>query len=194
MQLAGFAVGGTAVLGCSRGVEHGVMPYLIRPEEVTPGRAYWYASVCGACPAGCGILAKDRDGRPIKLEGNPDHPLSGRRALRRGSGQRSGPLRLPPPAQPVARRGLRRRGKQVDREIARLAPDRCGPRVGVSASSPTQGYGPAERESVAAFLSGFRGRTPRDVRPAFRFPRLPTRTSPLMGPAWFRATVSIGRR
>jgi len=76
LQLAGFAVGGAALVGCSRGVEHGVMPYLVRPEEITPGRPYWYASVCGGCSAGCGILAKARDGRPIKLEGNPEHPVS----------------------------------------------------------------------------------------------------------------------
>src|SRR5262249_12692334 len=28
------------------------------------------------CPAGCGLVAKNRDGRVIKLEGNPDHPIS----------------------------------------------------------------------------------------------------------------------
>ena len=77
LRLAGFTVAGTALTGCSRGLEHGVMPFLVRPEEVTPGKAYWYASVCGGCAAGCGILAKGRDGRPIKLEGNPENPLYG---------------------------------------------------------------------------------------------------------------------
>src|ERR1019366_3311376 len=41
-----------------------------------PGRSYDYASTCGGCSAGCGLLVRNRDGRPIKLEGNPDHPLS----------------------------------------------------------------------------------------------------------------------
>ncbi len=76
LKMAGFAVSATALSGCVRGMEREVVPYLVAPEEVVPGRAYWYASVCGACPAGCGILAKGLDGRPVKLEGNPDHPLS----------------------------------------------------------------------------------------------------------------------
>ncbi len=76
LRLAGFAVGATSLIGCSRGKEREVAPYLVAPEEVVPGRAYWYATVCGACPAGCGVLAKALDGRPVKLEGNPQHPLS----------------------------------------------------------------------------------------------------------------------
>ena len=53
-----------------------VVPYLQQPEEITPGVANWYASTCGGCSASCGVLVKNRDGRPIKLEGNPNHPHS----------------------------------------------------------------------------------------------------------------------
>jgi len=153
MQLAGFAVGGTAVLGCSRGVEHGVMPYLIRPEEVTPGRAYWYASVCGACPAGCGILAKDRDGRPIKLEGNPDHPLSAGGLCAAGQASVLGLYDSHRLRNPL-RDGTAATWEEVDREIAdSLRSLRAsGGRVRFLTDS---GVGPAERESIAAFLSGF---------------------------------------
>ncbi|OIP34611.1 MAG: hypothetical protein AUK27_07070 [Deltaproteobacteria bacterium CG2_30_66_27] len=76
LKAAGFATAG-ALMGCKPAPLKKAIPYLIPAEEVTPGRAYWYASMCGACPAGCGILIKNRDGRPIKLEGNPAHPLSG---------------------------------------------------------------------------------------------------------------------
>jgi molybdopterin-containing oxidoreductase family iron-sulfur binding subunit len=34
------------------------------------------ATTCHGCAAACGVLAKCRDGRPIKLEGNPQHALS----------------------------------------------------------------------------------------------------------------------
>lgn len=53
-----------------------IVPRLTEPEHAATGVAQWYASTCGACPASCGVLAKTREGRPIKLEGNPDHPLS----------------------------------------------------------------------------------------------------------------------
>ena len=73
LKLAGFSF----VTGCSRGLDHKAIPLLIKAEEITPGRATWYASLCGGCAAGCGILAKNREGRPIKVEGNPDHPFGG---------------------------------------------------------------------------------------------------------------------
>lgn len=40
------------------------------------GEVRWYASVCRECPAGCGILAKAREGRAVKIEGNPYHPVN----------------------------------------------------------------------------------------------------------------------
>jgi molybdopterin-containing oxidoreductase family iron-sulfur binding subunit len=46
------------------------------PDDQVTGSAVWYASTCRECPAGCGILAKNREGRVIKLEGNPLHPLN----------------------------------------------------------------------------------------------------------------------
>ena len=52
------------------------MPYLVPPEEITPGVPVHYASTCSACPAACGLMVSVRDGRPVKLEGHPDHPLS----------------------------------------------------------------------------------------------------------------------
>ena len=76
LQAAGFALAGVAATGCQRAPVEKAIPYLVKPVEVTPGRAYHYASTCGACPAGCGLLVKNRDGRPIKLEGDPEHPLS----------------------------------------------------------------------------------------------------------------------
>src|SRR3972149_4730728 len=51
-------------------------PYVIPPDEIVPGVASYYSTVCRECPAGCGLLAKNRDGRVIKLEGNPDHPVN----------------------------------------------------------------------------------------------------------------------
>ncbi len=76
LRLAGFAFGSVAVAGCQRAPVHEAISYLTPPEGIVPGRTYQYASTCGGCSAGCGLLVQNRDGRPIKLEGNPDHPLS----------------------------------------------------------------------------------------------------------------------
>ena len=48
------------------------------------GQPTWYASTCRECPAGCGILAKNREGRVVKLEGNPFHPINGGKLCMRG--------------------------------------------------------------------------------------------------------------
>src|SRR5450759_5095446 len=74
LKAAGFTFAGAWAAGCQRAPVERAIPYLIKPDEITPGRAYFYASTCGGCQAACGLLVKSRDGRPVKLEGNPDHP------------------------------------------------------------------------------------------------------------------------
>ncbi len=76
LKLAGFSLAALGAAACQRPVAEKAIPYLTTPEEIVPGRAYYLASTCHGCPARCGILVKCRDGRPIKIEGNPDHPLS----------------------------------------------------------------------------------------------------------------------
>lgn len=66
MAMASFA--------CARRPVHKIIPYVVKPEEITGGIANYYATVCPE--TGYGLLAKVREGRPIKLEGNPDHPMN----------------------------------------------------------------------------------------------------------------------
>ena len=75
LKAAGFSFGAAMLAGCSRTVQK-IEPNLVQPEGFIPGRPVYYASACGACSAACGTLVKVRDGRPIKLEGNPEHPVS----------------------------------------------------------------------------------------------------------------------
>lgn len=76
LRAAGFILAGSAITGCSRAPVQTATPLPAQPEGYAPGRSYAYATACAGCPAGCGVLAKVRDGRPVKLEGNPDYPLS----------------------------------------------------------------------------------------------------------------------
>ena len=75
LKTAGFSFAGLAAADCGSAPQF-ALPHTEQPE-LTPGRGYSYASTCGACEAACGLLVTTHDGRPTKIEGNPDHPLSG---------------------------------------------------------------------------------------------------------------------
>jgi len=53
-----------------------IIPYNKKPEEITVGQPNYYASTCNSCSNACGTLIKTREGRPIKIDGNPYHPVS----------------------------------------------------------------------------------------------------------------------
>ncbi len=62
--------------GCKSDYDKNIFSLVTAPADFVTGQAVWYASTCMECPAGCGILAKNREGRVIKLEGNPAHPVN----------------------------------------------------------------------------------------------------------------------
>jgi anaerobic selenocysteine-containing dehydrogenase len=76
LKVLGVTGAGAGLVGCSTDQVEKLIPYVIPPEEITPGIATWYSSACGECSAGCGVWVKTMEGRAIKLEGNPNHPVS----------------------------------------------------------------------------------------------------------------------
>lgn len=76
--------GAAAVSGCSTDRIEKLVPYLVQSEDQVPGIPTWYASTCTECPAGCGLHVKTREGRAVKLEGNPDHPVNGGKLCAQG--------------------------------------------------------------------------------------------------------------
>ncbi|MDE0886062.1 MAG: 4Fe-4S dicluster domain-containing protein [Myxococcota bacterium] len=82
LKLVGVGAGAAAT-ACAEPVEK-LIPYVEQPESITPGIAVWYASTCTECPAACGLYVRTREGRPIKLEGNPDHPINQGKLCARG--------------------------------------------------------------------------------------------------------------
>jgi len=76
--------GTAAVIGCSSEPARKLIPYIFPPQDIIPGEATWYATTCRECPAGCGMLAKNRDGHIIKVEGNPLHPVNQGKLCARG--------------------------------------------------------------------------------------------------------------
>ena len=76
LEAAGFSMSIAALSGCGRAPVETAHPLVEQPEGLVPGRTQHYASTCAGCPAGCGLLVGVRDGRPLKMEGMPEHPLS----------------------------------------------------------------------------------------------------------------------
>jgi anaerobic selenocysteine-containing dehydrogenase/Fe-S-cluster-containing dehydrogenase component len=89
LQVAGTSSAAVAAAACDFDKGH-VQPYLSMPEDIIPGIPTVYASTCRECPAGCGILVKTREGRAIKVEGNPRHPVNRGRLCARGQAQLQG--------------------------------------------------------------------------------------------------------
>jgi molybdopterin-containing oxidoreductase family iron-sulfur binding subunit len=75
LKIVGMTAGAAATVACKEPI-HKIIPYLNQPEEVVPGIPTYYNSTCRACPAGCSVRVKTREGRPIRVDGNPDGPLS----------------------------------------------------------------------------------------------------------------------
>jgi MoCo/4Fe-4S cofactor protein with predicted Tat translocation signal len=72
LKALGFGVTAVSLAACEKVPVHKSIPYLIKPEEVTPGVANYYTSSYD----GHAILVKTREGRPIKIEGNPTDILA----------------------------------------------------------------------------------------------------------------------
>lgn len=69
MAMASFA--------CARRPVNKIIPYVVQPQELTPGVPLFYASTLRGFGAdGYGVLVKTREGRPIKIEGNEEHPMN----------------------------------------------------------------------------------------------------------------------
>jgi len=84
LKILGWGGAGATLAGCDmpttvteeQGKEE-VVAYLVPEEYVIPGIGVWYASTCQQCSAACGIHGRVREGRVLKLEGNPSSSVNG---------------------------------------------------------------------------------------------------------------------
>ena len=85
LTVLGASSGGALALsGCSTGQVEKLIPYLVQSEDQVPGVATWYSSTCTECSTGCGLHVRTREGRAVKLEGNPEHPVNQGKLCSRG--------------------------------------------------------------------------------------------------------------
>jgi anaerobic selenocysteine-containing dehydrogenase len=76
LKVLSVGTAATTMLGCASEKVEKLIPYLVSPDQTVPGVSNYYASTCRECSTACGIIAETRDGRTIKLEGNPEHPVN----------------------------------------------------------------------------------------------------------------------
>jgi anaerobic selenocysteine-containing dehydrogenase len=79
------ATAATVITGCgpsSRYVTR--QAYANMPEYNQTGVSTYYATTCKECPAGCGLIVRTQEGRAIKVEGNPEHPVNKGKVCSRG--------------------------------------------------------------------------------------------------------------
>lgn len=72
LKALGFGLGAVTLAACQQVPVHKSIPYLVKPEEIVPGIPNYYSSTFN----GHSVLVKTREGRPIKVEGNPNCILS----------------------------------------------------------------------------------------------------------------------
>lgn len=86
LKVSGIGVTAAAVLtGCGPSSRYVVrQAYAEMPEYNQTGKSTYYATTCRECPAGCGIIMRTVEGRAIKAEGNPDHPVNKGKLCSRG--------------------------------------------------------------------------------------------------------------
>ncbi|WP_222537355.1 TAT-variant-translocated molybdopterin oxidoreductase [Pedobacter polysacchareus] len=68
LKALGFGLGAVTLAACQTAPVHKSIPYVIRPEEVVPGIPNYYVSSFN----GQSVLVKTREGRPIKIDANPN--------------------------------------------------------------------------------------------------------------------------
>ena len=71
LKILGAGTAATGAVGCNTDYVRKLIPYVQNPDSTVPGVSNYYASTCRECASGCGVLVETRDGRVIKVEGNP---------------------------------------------------------------------------------------------------------------------------
>src|SRR5258708_6779932 len=76
IKLMGASLALAGLSGCVYQPPEKIVPYVKQPEEEVPGKALFFATAMALGGAATGLLVRSNEGRPTKVEGNPDHPDS----------------------------------------------------------------------------------------------------------------------
>jgi len=76
MTLMGASLALAGLTACTKQPAEKILPYVRQPEQLVPGRPLFYATASSHDGYARGILVESHEGRPTKIEGNPEHPES----------------------------------------------------------------------------------------------------------------------
>jgi MoCo/4Fe-4S cofactor protein with predicted Tat translocation signal len=76
LKLMGASFALAAFTGCSKQPQEKIVPFVTPPPERVPGRPMFYATAMPFRNSAVGLLVESHEGRPTKVEGNPQHPES----------------------------------------------------------------------------------------------------------------------
>ncbi len=76
LKLMAASLAFAGLSGCGRTPEQYVVPYVKQPDGMVLGKPQFYATAMPFGADAIGLLVESHEGRPTKIEGNPDHPSS----------------------------------------------------------------------------------------------------------------------
>src|SRR6266511_5203463 len=76
LKLMGASLALAGLSGCVFQPPERIVPNVRQPEDSVPGKALFFATASSLGGIATPLLARSNEGRPTKLEGNPDHPNS----------------------------------------------------------------------------------------------------------------------
>jgi molybdopterin-containing oxidoreductase family iron-sulfur binding subunit len=90
LKMAAATMALAGLTACTKQPTREILPYVKQPDNLVPGQPLYYATAMVLGGFATGVLAKSREGHPIKVDGNPDHPssLGGSRPLAISHAQR----------------------------------------------------------------------------------------------------------
>ncbi|NDE16997.1 4Fe-4S dicluster domain-containing protein [bacterium] len=132
--------GATAVASsaaCVRRPAEKAIPYVNQPVDFVPSVGNEYATTCGECAAGCGVVVRTLEGRPVKIEGNREHPISQGGTCTLGQAALQGLYHLERRKGPSIKRANRVDNLAWDDVYELLAKDFAGKKVGILTGGST---------------------------------------------------------
>jgi len=76
LKLMGASLALAGMTACTRQPTEHIMPYVRQPEDLIPGRPLFFATATTLNGVASGVLVESHEGRPTKIEGNPEHPAT----------------------------------------------------------------------------------------------------------------------